>query len=181
MSTSKALFISQLRTGLPGVSPARASEHVEACIVCLSSQHHTADVRLKVEGDFTEAFAVVWDASDLTEQVKRSWEDEEEATESGACCLAFLLVLELTPYTVIRRSIRGTGFDYWLGDKHEELLFQDEACLEVSGIRHAIKKSDLDARIRQKTAQVQAVDDKNLKTYIIVVDFGAPSAYILVI
>lgn len=181
MSTPKSLYISQLRTGLPGVSPTRASEHVEACIVCLSSQNHATDVSLKVEGDFTETFTVVWDVSDLTEQVKRSWEDEEEATESGACCLAFLLVLELTPYTVIRRSIRGTGFDYWLGDKREELLFQEEACLEVSGIRRAAKKSDIDARIRQKTAQVQDADDQNLKTYIIVVDFGAPLAYILVI
>ena len=49
-------------------------------------------------------------------------------------------------YTVIHRSRKGTGFDYWLGDEknEDELPLQSKARLEVSGIRRAdAKESEL--------------------------------------
>jgi hypothetical protein len=45
---------------------------------------------------------------------------------------AILLMRALTGYTVIERSRKGTGFDWWLGT--EDNLFQGKVRLEVSGI-----------------------------------------------
>jgi hypothetical protein len=37
----------------------------------------------------------------------------------GAVGVAVLLSKQLTGFTVIQRSRKGTGFDYWLGDEDE--------------------------------------------------------------
>ena len=61
----------------------------------------------------------------------------EFTTEQAAYGTAFLIIRELTDLTVIERSRKGTGFDYWLGtfDTDEGQLFQNKVRLEVSGIR----------------------------------------------
>ncbi|MFN6464941.1 MAG: hypothetical protein RMZ41_024410 [Nostoc sp. DedVER02] len=50
-----------------------------------------------------------------------------------------MLIRQLTEFTVIERSRKGTGFDYWLGSEEEtgELPFQNKVRLQVPGIRKA--------------------------------------------
>src|SRR5436189_2851572 len=104
------LDLKLLKEGLPGVSKVRGVEHAEACLVCLALQGHSSGVELKINGTYDETLRVVWDDI-LMEQIRRSWNDLDDATESGACGIAFLLILTLTEYTIIRRSHKGTGFD----------------------------------------------------------------------
>ena len=93
--------------------------------------------------------------------------------------IAFLIIQELTDYTVIERSRRGTGFDYWLGKKtnNNDLPFQNAVRLEVSGIRKG-DDSRIKARIKQKLEQVRPTDGK-LPAYIVVVEFSNPLAFIV--
>jgi hypothetical protein len=107
--------------------------------------------------------------------MRRAWDDDVEATELGACAIAFLLMAELTPYTVVQRSRRGTGFDYWLGikDNSTRLPFQSSARLEVSGIRKAENESMIRTRVGQKIKQVESVD-RSLPAYIAIVEFSRP-------
>ena len=89
--------------------------------------------------------------------------------------VAILLILQLTTLTVIERSRKGTGFDYWLGsqDSTTMLPFQRMARLEVSGIRKG-NRSQIKARVKQKTEQTGVSDAEGLPAYIIVVEFSRP-------
>ena len=98
------------------------------------------------------------------------------ATEHGAYGIACLLILDLTGLTVIQRSRKGTGFDFWLGDD-EELPFQNKARLEVSGIRQG-DAARVAARVAQKKKQTGR-SDGFLPAYVIVVDFGTPLARVI--
>ena len=108
----------------------------------------------------------------------RCWNDIEYTTEQAAYGIAFLVIQELTDYTVIERSRRGTGFDYWLGKKGEtnELPFQNAVRLEVSGIRKG-DDSRVKARVKLKVEQVSPTDD--IPAYIVVVEFSNPLAFIV--
>src|SRR5690348_8923062 len=102
------LDLNVLKVGLPGVSKARGAEHAEACLVCFGLHEHPSGVEFEVKGDYDNTFSVVWDDV-LTDQIRRAWNDVDEATESGACGIAFLLILALTEYTIVRKSRKGTG------------------------------------------------------------------------
>jgi hypothetical protein len=130
-------------------------------------------VILEVEGEFSTRFQLDWQL--VTEQARRCWNDEEYTTEQAAYSIAFLLILQLTNLTVIERSRKGTGFDYWLGSQDSNLMlpFQRMARLEVSGIRKG-SRSQINARVKQKTEQTRASDAEGLPAYIIVVEFSRP-------
>ena len=112
-----------------------------------------------------------------SQQVTNAWGDPEYTTEHGAVGIAILLAKEEIGYEVIRRSWKGTGFDYWLGDESHE-PFQNKARLEVSGIRNG-DTGTLNARVNQKLRQVTRSDNLELSAYVIVVEFGQPTARIV--
>ena len=162
------------RNSSHGVSEKRGQAFAEAAGVCLESQGHVQGAELRVRGDVSRAYQVVWPT--ITDQSRRSWEDIQEATEDGASGIAILLVELETPYSVIRRSRKGTGFDYWLGDD-SDVTFQRKARMEVSGIRQGDSRL-VRARVREKLNQTKASDAQygNLPAYVIVVEFGTPLA-----
>jgi hypothetical protein len=90
-----------------------------------------------------------------------------------------MLITNLTDFTVIERSRRGTGFDYWLGiqDESSELPFQNKVRLEVSGIRSG-DDSRIRARAKQKIEQTNPSDGA-LPAYIVVVEFSKPLSLIV--
>ncbi len=90
-----------------------------------------------------------------------------------------MLLDKLTDFTVIERSRRGTGFDYWLGikDETQELPFQNKVRLEVSGIRRG-DDTRIRARVKQKIEQTNPSDGA-LPTYIVVVEFSRPLSWIV--
>ena len=94
--------------------------------------------------------------------------------EHGAVCLGIMLTTLLTPYTVIERSRKGTGFDYWLGDK-DSRLFQKKARLEVSGILQGDDVTMVN-RYNMKTVQTEQSDNTGLPAYISIIEFSRPKA-----
>jgi hypothetical protein len=121
-----------------------------------------------------DAFRLEWPTVD--DQQRRCYNDLQEATEWGACCVAILLVQELTGKVVVERSKKGLGFDYWVGQEDDDLLFVGKARLEVSGILSGTP-STLNSRLEQKRNQIKPSNDL-AQAFIAVVDFGIPTAHV---
>lgn len=130
-------------------------------------------------GGITEA-AVTVDWETVTPQMQRGYADPQEATEFGAAAVAILLTKDLVGFSVIRRSRKGTGFDYWLGDEQDDpdLYFNHKARLEVSGIRHGTS-SAINSRLQEKKDQTKRSDATGLPAYISIVEFGKPFALLV--
>jgi hypothetical protein len=86
---------------------------------------------------------------------------------------------QLTHLTVVERSRKGTGFDYWLGITRntDGLPFQKIARLAVSGIRQG-NLSQVRARVKLKLEQI-ASSNSRTTAYIVIVEFSQPSACII--
>lgn len=170
-TTSNMLDLNDLGNGLPAITPDFGRALAEAGGVCLESQGHVQGVQLRVRGYSDKLYPLAWPS--ITEQTRRCWNDPEDATENGAMGIAVLLAQREIGYTVIERSWKGTGFDYWMGDK-SAYPFQHKARLEISGIRKG-NDQQVKARVQQKLKQTDR-SDGILPAYVIVVEFGQPLA-----
>lgn len=172
-SLADALDLNSLRDGMLGITPVVGAFFAEAASICLEQQDHRSGIEMQVEGDCQHRVSVSWTESDNPGQAQRAWSDEQIATENGAYGIAALLIDRLTDYTVVERSRKGPGFDYWLGRKGVTTpLFQDKARLEVSGVRRG-DDSMVASRVRQKINQMKP-SDGTLPGVAVVVEFGSP-------
>jgi len=180
MSSRKrgTLELTKLAEGLIGITPAFGQTLAEAAAVCFEDQDHNSGVQLEIRGAFQGEYQVSW--QQVTEQMVRCYNDEQCTTELGAYGVAFLLILDLTDCTVIQRSYRGTGFDYWLGTVGDSngLPFQNKERLEVSGIRCG-DSNLVKARVNQKLKQVEPSQNTSLPALIVVVEFSAPMSQVV--
>jgi hypothetical protein len=168
--------ISALHAGFPGISPEWGASLAQAASVSLEAQGHIAPRECIVYGSVSALHDLTWPAT--TDQIRRTWNDIDEAVEHGAYGMAALLVAEHTDLEVVERSRKGTGFDYWLGPKGVESgLFQQAARLEVSGIGRG-DESAVNSRVKKKLEQT-AVSDGLLPAYVVVVEFGTPCARVI--
>jgi len=170
-----ALTLDDLVHGFPHIPSERAAMMAQAAVVCLDHQAHKSAVQLVVDGYFTATFSLSW-SEGVTEAKRRFWNDLEEATQQGAYAVAILLIRALTGYTVIERSRKGTGFDWWLGT--EDNLFQGKARLEVSGILRGTRRR-INSRIKARMGQTRQSDNLALTAYVVVVEFGTPRAKVV--
>lgn len=160
-----------LIANLPGISEGTASYLCENAVACLRRQNHQSGVVMVCHGIDDNPETVEWTIP-FTDQMDRSLNDQEVATEHGAACISILYALHHTNYTVVQRSRKKTGVDYWLGKK-DDFLFQNAARMEVSGIFNG--KDKVNARVKRKLEQVVLSDNTNLPAYISVVEFSKPS------
>jgi hypothetical protein len=124
-----------------------------------------------VEGDSNATFLLSWEP--LTERHHRTCADLQEATEYGAYGVAILVVRELTGKTVLERSAKGPGFDFWIGDEEDtKLPFQGLTRLEVSGILTG-DAARMRSRTNIKRQQVKPSDTLG-PAFIAIVEFGRP-------
>jgi hypothetical protein len=170
-----ALALDALVHGFPHISSEGGAMMAQAAIVCLDHEGHMSGVRLMVDGFSTATFSLSW-SGEGTEAKRRFWNDLEDATQQGAYAVAILLIRALTGYTVIERSRKGTGFDWWLGT--EDNLFQGKARLEVSGILNGTKRR-INSRIKARIGQTKKSDDLALPAFVVVVEFGTPRSKVV--
>lgn len=166
------LNIDNIKQGMPGITTAIGNYLLENCMVSLHASGHADGIAMPVNGILDEMFMLRWDGK-VTDQMTRSYQDDVETTEQGAVCISVLLATHLTDYTVIERSWRGTGIDYWLGYADDPLL-QRAARLEVSGIKTESATNTVLSRYEQKVQQTRLSDGTNLPAYISIVEFGTP-------
>lgn len=164
--------IDTIKEGMPGITPIIGNYMYENCLMCLHRAGHVVEVGLQVKGLIEDVFELHW-TDEITEQLYRSYPDDLETTEQGAVCISVLMAKHLTDYTVIERSWRGTGIDYWLGYENAPLL-ERAARLEISGIKTETATNTMNARYEQKLKQTGLSDDFNLPAYISIVEFSNP-------
>lgn len=172
--TGKTINLSSLGEGMPGLTAACGITLAEAAAICLENRAHKVGVKLRLDGLKSDAFQLEW--SSVDEQQRRCYNDLQEATERGACGVAILVVKELTGKVVIERSKKGPGFDYWLGETDDDLLFDGKARLEVSGLLSA-SSGEIATRVKQKKQQIKP-SDHLAPGYVAIVEFGEPTAQV---
>jgi hypothetical protein len=84
-----------------------------------------------------------------------------------------LLVRDIKGLSILQRSWKGTGFDYWVGTTNDTgPLFQNKARLEVTGILCGDEET-VAARLKEK-AERFAAHPHSLPAITVVVEFGSP-------
>ena len=166
------ISLDALAIEFPHIPPACGTMLAQAAILCLDKQGHASRVPLPISGAHSVVYTLHW-SDCVTEPMQRFWNDFDEATEQAAYAVAILLVRALTGYTIIERSRKGTGFDWWLGS--EDNLFQAKARLEVSGILCGTEKR-IRSRVLAKTKQTHQSDSGQLPAHVVVIEFGKPQA-----
>jgi hypothetical protein len=155
--------------GTDFLTPALCANLAEAAVVCLEQQGHAPQASMAVG---PSAVKVLWPPADG--RAAGSHADPQEATEEGAVAIAIELIRGGTGLDVVRRSRKGTGFDYHLGPRASASPFEGSSCLEVSGIL------DEDERLLARRADEklrQAVGGgAGLPGFAIVVGFAGPRA-----
>lgn len=159
---------------MPGLTPACGTTLAESAAVCLEDRSHHVGVQINLLGMRATVFQLEWPSVD--DQQRRCYNDLQEATERGAYGVAILVVREVTGKVVVERSKKGPGFDYWLGENDDDLLFSGKARLEVSGILCG-STAQIQSRLKQKKAQIKP-SDHIAPGYIAVVEFGHPTAHL---
>ncbi len=167
------LHLDKIKSGCPGLTIFAAGSLYEACLVSLSRKGHSSGCQLELTGDAPDTLKVIWD-EEVDAQMERTYADQQDATEDGAVCVAVLLALKLTPFTVIERSAKGTGIDYWLGQPGDP-LFQKKARLEISGTFDGDEK-ELEKRYGQKATQATRSSGTGLPAYVSVTAFRFPKS-----
>lgn len=187
------LDLSELDTDdIPGIGRERGVDLAKAGAVCLESQGHNPGVQLAVRGISESTYTLTW--PEVTAQDRRTWADPSEATEDGAAGIAALLAIREIGYTIVLRSYKSTGIDYWLGNNDQsdvtaaertltsalQSLLEDDDLIvkgrmEVSGILNGDDRQ-IRARTRLKLIQTDQSDSSGLPAYVVVVEFGRPVA-----
>lgn len=187
MSESFIIDLEQLRNGVGCLDPVHCSATCRAAQVALSEAGHPVSVRCEVEDQETPLFTVVLQWTELEKlSTISSWRQRQRLGEWAAEGIAFLMVEQFTPYTVVDQSEvdtrpgGGTGIDYYLGAK-ENLDCDDAddfpqhlARLEVSGILRPSASNSLKARVSDKIERTKKSDSDGTPAYIIVVEFETP-------
>lgn len=166
--------INDLALGVPNLSEPLLKSFAEACSYCLDLVGHNSGVFLRISGDVSNQIFLEWNSVDDT--IKRSYNDSQEALEWGATAISFLIIKNFTNYTVIERSCKGTGFDFWLGD-YNDPLFQRKAKLEASGIMEESKNNKVTTRVKTKINQINS-SNNTINGYVVVVEFSNPKSQV---
>jgi len=176
---ANAIHLNSLSDGFPGITPKYGSFLSEAAVVCLEDQNHPSGIRMTIDGDINHQLNVFWDNIENRNQVYRTWQDYEETTEYGAYGLAFLIVSNLTDYTITQRAMKGKGFDYWIAKKNSnDFLFQNNGRLEVSGIRKG-DNSKINSRMKEKISRINKYEN-DIPLIITIIEFSKPISRVMI-
>lgn len=158
------------------MEPAIGESCAHAAGVCLEyGNHKSGETSMNVDGSKTKTYTLGWEA--VSDQMRRSWSDLQDATEWGASGVAALLVEDIYGYQILQRSWKGTGFDYWVGySDNSGVMFQNKARLEVTGILNGTE-GDISTRLKEKQDRF-AKYPNDLPSVVVAVEFGAPRSRI---
>lgn len=187
MSDAYIIELEHLRNGVGCLDIDHCSATCRAAQIALTEAGHPVSVRCEVEDQEKPLFTVVLQWTELEKRSTiRSWRQLQRLGEWTAEGIAFLMVDEFTPFTVVDQSEvdtrpgGGTGIDYYLGAK-ENLDCEDEddfpehlARLEVSGILRPSSDNSLKARVSDKIERTKKSDSDRTPAFVIVVEFETP-------
>jgi hypothetical protein len=166
--TSAILHLHDIHEYHPGLTPVIAAHLLEGCVVTLHRKTYRDGQALQLEGDHEQVLLLSWSAA-VDQRTEDAWADQDYATEHGAVCLAVLLTYHLTGKKVIRRAVKKSGVDYWVGDVKAG-LFVGLARLEVSGLFTGTT-GQFKRRFRDKLKQTSQSDATGLPAFVSITEF----------
>lgn len=169
-----ALDLTSIKNGLPGMHKDLCSHYYSACMTTLHRSGHKDGVYMHVEGDKQCDIPVHWEDY-FDECIDRSWKEINYCTDHAAVCISCVLAISETDYTIIERSCKAEGVDYWLGHKDDQ-LFSRAARLEISGILKESQYNTAEIRLKTKYKQTEQSDSSCLPVYISIIEFSKPRA-----
>jgi hypothetical protein len=167
-SAKEKIVIYGLDRRHPGLTPNVGGSFTEAASVCLN-RHHDSPVTINVTCDARQSDRIV-DFKKPDIKTLRSWNNDIDTTESGACGVAIAAVEAEERLVAVSRAETQTGADWYVAPKG--VVLEDlEDCfrLEISGL-DAGTKSDISTRLQQKIKQTQR-GNSNLPAIASVVGF----------
>lgn len=168
------IVLEEILAGMPGITPVEGADLLENCVTMLHRSRHISPTAMALTGLTSETTTLHWE-DNFNDQMDRTYADHSANTERAAVCVSVLLAKKLTDYTVILRSRRGTGIDYFLGNA-DDTLFQPKARLEISDIEKEDGTNSTARRFREKATQAKLSDNGNLPAYISIIEFSHPKA-----
>lgn len=164
MEPPKKIDLAVFAHGTHALSPLCCAGLAEQAAFCLEHKGHASGVSLHAGTCVVET---TWEP--LDPRAGNSYNDLQAATENAAVALAIEFVRGGTELDVVRRSRKGTGFDWYLGPKSPKAPFAETHCLEVSGVLDSTEQL-LQYRLKEKVRQA----GKGVPGYAVVVGFSKP-------
>jgi len=163
---------------MPGLTVAHGQSLAEQAAVCFDHCGHGKGVILNVKGWKDCTYCLI--CPEVTDQVRRTHNDLQVATEHGAYAVAICTVSDLTGFLIVLRSRKGSGFDYWIGRNHDSdgVCLKGKARLEVSGTLRG-PTDEVERRLREKCKQTERSDSTGLPAFVVVVQFDEPLAKVV--
>lgn len=179
---ARGIALEDLAAKAPGMPKGTVGHYQHCCIVCLDDHGHVSCLHLDV--DFQQEHLQIpirWQAG-VTDEMRRWFRDQRKSVDLGACAIALLIIPEFTSLVAVEQSATGDGVDYYLSNPNsdDDLLFNDAAHLEISGIHTETPANTVERRIaakRRRLDQARAnstTPTKDLPTYICIVEFSRP-------
>jgi hypothetical protein len=152
------------------LTPHYAAMACEAASYCFEQNRHPVPARAMLNGCDTPHAHFHWTSPPV--QAAATYRDRDVAAEQGAYAVAIAVLNQLHGYKVVERSVKGTGFDFWVGTTTGGLPFQNKVRLEASGIFKG--QSRVVARLKSKLKQM-APSDESGSGFAVVAEFGRPT------
>ena len=177
MSETSILELDKIHQAIPYMKKSLADYIYDAAVFCFHHHRHQSGIRCEVQS-LEETFlvvSIVW-TKQFADDIKRTFGGTDYAVEFAAECIACLTIRAITEYTVIERSQRFDGVDFWLAERSDEdkLSFHRSARMESKGITEARYPSDIKAQVDKGIKQSKRSDNTLLPAYIIVTEFSTP-------
>ena len=177
MTEMVVLDLDKIHQALPRVRTSLVDYIYDAAVFLLHHHRHQSGLRCEIRSlDESLHFARFEWTRPYSERMMNTFGDTVYAVEFAAEGIACLTVRATTNYTVIKRSQRNDGVDFWLAesDDIDTFTYQFAARLESKGISEARNPSDIKAKVYEGINQSKRSDKARLPAYIIVTDFGKP-------
>lgn len=179
--------LEDLAAKAPGMSQGTVEHYQHSCIVCLDDHGHVSGSYLDVTFQQEQVYVPIrWQAS-VTDDMRRWFRDQRKSVDLGACAIALLIIPEFASLVAVQQSATGDGVDYYLSDPNsdDDLLFNNAAHLEISGIHTETAANSVDRRIAAKRKRLDHTranstsPTKDLPTYICIVEFSRPKTKVV--
>jgi hypothetical protein len=151
--------------------------YIRQCAICFHLVGHATGVILRVDHlGQPETFEIHYDCAVDDRMLRAFAGDKRSATNYAACAIIFALIRELTNYAIVEQAAIGTTVDYYLADKKadDDLIFNNTARVEISGILEENKDNTISDRIGEKKRRLKPEPTGPMPTFIAVVEFSAP-------
>jgi len=162
----------------PKLHPSAASYFAASASVCLRLNRARGRISMRLSHPAGDGSCEVKPLR-VTKSMRATYADLQDATEHGAYGLALLAAAKNFGATLVQRSFKGPGFDYFLqppGDQavsDTDDIFAGKWALEVSGSLRGGQK-EVTARLRDKRNQV-ATAAAQRPALVAIVEFSEPS------